>query len=107
VTLTLNTEGHGPNTTQTLLLGEAPTQPADPTASGFVFKGWFTNAGLTDPADFTLPLDASTTFFAKFTPILAVTGDTINPYALPLAVGGLGVGLVLVALRRRRTGQPG
>ncbi|HEX4056978.1 MAG TPA: InlB B-repeat-containing protein [Galbitalea sp.] len=105
VTLTLNTGGHGANTTETVFLGDTPTKPADPTVSGFVFGGWFTDPSFTTPADFSAPLEASTSFFAKFTPVLAVTGDTLNPYAFPLGAVGLSVGVALIALRRRRAAR--
>jgi uncharacterized repeat protein (TIGR02543 family) len=103
--LTFAADGHGTApASQTVVLGSAPTRPANPTASGFVFGGWFTDPGLTTPVDFSAPLTASTTFFAKWDPALPETGGGPNEAELPVAVGALAVGAVLVstALYRRK-----
>jgi len=104
VTLTFNNGGHGTAVpTQNLLSGNAPTKPADPAAAGFVFRGWYTDPGLTSPANFASPISASTTFYAAFSPILATTGVTLNPWEIPLGATGLGLGLALVVLAKRRS----
>ena len=103
--LTFAADGHGTApAAQAVPLGTAPTQPANPTASGFVFNGWYTDPGLTTPADFSVPLTGSTTFYAKWDPILATTGGGPNQDELPIALGTLtfGVGLFGVALFYRR-----
>lgn len=77
VTVAFASNGHGaPVASQAIIAGTAPTQPADPTASGFVFNGWFTDAGLTARADFSAPLAESTTFYASWTELVTVTFDT-------------------------------
>jgi uncharacterized repeat protein (TIGR02543 family) len=104
-TLTFAADGHGTApASQAVVQGFAPSRPADPTASGYVFKGWYTNAALTTPADFSVPLTGSTTFFAKWVPLLAATGGGPNQAELPIAIGALamGVGLFGTALYRRK-----
>jgi uncharacterized repeat protein (TIGR02543 family) len=104
VTLTFNSGGHGTApATESLLSGSTPTKPVDPAASGFVFKGWYTDPGFTTAADFSAPITASTTFYADFVSTLATTGGTLNPFEIPLGVAGLGIGLALVVVARRRS----
>ena len=103
--LTFAADGHGTApASQTVVLGSAPTRPADPSASGYVFAGWYADPGLTTPADFSAPLTGSTTFYAKWDPLLPSTGGGPNQAELPIAVGALavGAGLVSTALYRRK-----
>jgi uncharacterized repeat protein (TIGR02543 family) len=108
VTLTFASDGHGATVApETVPIGGAPTAPANPTATGFVFKGWYTNAGLTTPADFSAALTTSTTFFAKWDPVLAATGGGYNPMEIPIGIAALAGGLVLALVgMRRRTPRP-
>jgi uncharacterized repeat protein (TIGR02543 family) len=104
VTLTFASDGHGATIApETVPIGGAPTAPANPTATGFVFKGWYTDPGLTTPADFSAALTTSTTFFAKWDPVLAATGGGYNPMEIPVGIAALAGGLVLaiVGMRRR------
>jgi uncharacterized repeat protein (TIGR02543 family) len=104
VTLTFNNDGHGAAiASEAVVTGSAPTRPADPSATGWVFRGWYTDPSFTTAADFSAPLTAATTFFARWTPTLAVTGDPLNPFEIPLGAGALatGLGLALIAARRR------
>ena len=89
---------------ETVVQGTAPTKPADPTASGFEFKGWYTDAQLTTLADFSAPLTASATFYARFDPALAATGGAPNPVELPIGIAALlaGAALLTVSTVRRR-----
>lgn len=105
VALTFDAKGHGiAPTAQSVIAGTAPVKPADPTASGFTFEGWFADDALTVPADFTAPLTSSTTYYAKWTAALAATGSTPDAATLPIALGALiaGAGLLAAASRRRR-----
>lgn len=102
VVLSFNANGHGAApASQSIVAGNAATRPADPAAAGFAFRGWFTDASLTTPADFSAPVTASTTYFASWA--LPVTGADLNPLQIPLAVGGLAAGAALLVLASRRT----
>ena len=66
-TLSYKANGHGTApTAQTVLCGAAATAPAAPTADGCVFVGWYTDAGLKNAFDFSTPITASTTLYAKW-----------------------------------------
>jgi uncharacterized repeat protein (TIGR02543 family) len=88
--------------------GTAAARPADPTAAGYVFAGWYTDAALTTRADFTAPITASVTLYAAWTAVvptaddLAATGYDASPLALAGPTLLAGLGLALVAGRRRR-----
>lgn len=104
-TLAFDTAGIGAGVaSQAVPAGAAPTAPATPVASGFTFGGWYSDAALTTPADFSQPLLASTTFYARWNATLAAAGLSIDPIAVSLG-GGLLLagGLGFVALGRRRT----
>ena len=104
VTLSFAANGHGAAPApQPIVAGNLATAPADPTAPGFDFAGWYTDASLTTLADFSAPVTASTTYFARWTPQLAATGVDLGPQ-VPLAAGSvlLGGALVLLAYRRRK-----
>jgi uncharacterized repeat protein (TIGR02543 family)/LPXTG-motif cell wall-anchored protein len=106
VTLTFDVNGHGTAPVdQSVPAGTTPPRPSDPTASGFEFGGWYTDAALTTPANFAAPLTASATLYAKWLPALAATGGTIDPAPVWLGFGALfaGAALVFAGSRRRRT----
>jgi uncharacterized repeat protein (TIGR02543 family) len=103
VTLSFNSDGHGAAIAPELVAQDTdPTAPRTPTADGWVFQGWYTDASLTTKADFSVPLDASTTFFARWTPALATTGSPLNPLVAPLGTAALGAGLTLMIAGSRR-----
>jgi uncharacterized repeat protein (TIGR02543 family) len=105
-TLTFAADGHGATlASQAVAPGTTPTRPTNPTASDWVFKGWYTDPGLTTPADFSTPLTTSTTFYAKWDPLLATTGGGPNQAELPIAIGTLAIGAALTGTafyRRKR-----
>ncbi|TPW74264.1 InlB B-repeat-containing protein [Schumannella soli] len=133
VTVTFDANGHGAApAAETVSYGTAAAEPSAPSATGWVFGGWFTDATLATPVDFAAPLTASTTYFAKWTagpvsgtptavdPAAAVSdGDAVGADRLPdtgVEVSGaaivtalsalvLGLGLVTVARVRRRRQQ--
>ncbi|HMH59089.1 MAG TPA: InlB B-repeat-containing protein [Galbitalea sp.] len=76
--------------------GDAPTRPLAPTATLWTFKGWYTDAALTTPADFTDPLTADQILFARWDPTLAVTGGTINYGALWAGAVAVSLGALLL-----------
>lgn len=125
VTITFS-NGHGGTVTQTLTPGETVTPPADPTADGFIFNGWYTDAALTTRVDFSVPVTATATFYASWSavtptptptptpsptataapaavdPELARTGASLDPATVPVGLAALGLGLGLIVLGRRR-----
>jgi uncharacterized repeat protein (TIGR02543 family) len=118
ITVTFDNNGHGAAIApQTFLQGGTATEPATPQEAGFVFNGWFSDAGLKTAADFTTPLTASTTFYASWSaaavtpaaaaaptaPVLAATGTAVDPSAVPIGLAALIAGLGLVIVRARRT----
>ena len=48
--------------------GALATPPAEPTKENFLFAGWFTDSALTKPYDFTQPVEADLTLYAKWAP---------------------------------------
>lgn len=108
VTLSFDVDGIGTApAAQSVVAGVTPTQPDDPTAPGYEFDGWFTDAALTSAVDFSTPLTVSTTFYAKWSQVLPATGGAPDLAQLAGGITALvaGAGLVaFAAIRRRREG---
>ena len=51
-------------------------RPADPTRTGYTFAGWYSDAGLTRPYDFSAPVTADLTLYAKWTQTPATDGGS-------------------------------
>lgn len=105
ITLSFSANGHGTApAAQSIVAGTAATTPSTPTADGFEFTGWYTDASLTTLADFSA-VNSSTTFVAGWRAALPATGSEPNPVVFASAIvallGGVGV-LVFGAYRRRR-----
>ncbi|MBQ0136915.1 MAG: InlB B-repeat-containing protein [Bacteroidales bacterium] len=66
VTITVNLMGHGNNYELYTSPNGTISQPADPSADGFTFVGWFANDACTTPFDFAAPIAANTTIYAKW-----------------------------------------
>jgi LPXTG-motif cell wall-anchored protein/uncharacterized repeat protein (TIGR02543 family) len=67
-TVSFALNGHGtaiPN--QTVEIGTVATKPSDPTATGWTFTGWFTDAGLATGFDFATPITAAIVLHAGWT----------------------------------------
>ena len=72
--VSFNTNGHGTAPArQTVELNGKATKPVDPTAEGYVFRGWYTTAACTTEFDFNTPIAADTTLYAKWDEIYTVT----------------------------------
>ena len=69
-TVTFNANGHGTApAAQTVEYNGKATKPADPTATGYTFGGWYKEAACTNAYDFTTPVTADITLYAKWTAI--------------------------------------
>ena len=68
-TVTFNTNGHGNEVAaQNVTSGEKATVPTPaPTATGFIFGGWYTEAGCTNKYDFSTAVTKNITLYAKWT----------------------------------------
>ena len=67
-TVSFNMNGHGSAiSSQSVLKGSTATQPTAPTASGYTFGGWYTNAACTSAFSFSTAINANTTLYAKWT----------------------------------------
>ena len=53
--------------------GSAATKPADPTREGYHFQGWYTDEGLTALYDFSTPVTADITLYAKWLEAYTIT----------------------------------
>ena len=73
--VTFNLNGKGTNFTQDVYENRTIAAPADPTTTGFVFGGWYTNQACTSAFDFSTPITANTTLYAKWVQALTVTFD--------------------------------
>lgn len=72
--VSFNRNGHGTAPAdQTVELNGKAVKPADPTAEGYVFRGWYTTAACTTEFDFNTPIAADTTLYAKWDEIYTVT----------------------------------
>lgn len=66
--VTFDYQGHGTNTTVKIDENSVVTKPADPSATGFVFGGWFKESDCTTPWDFTDDkITKDTTIYALWT----------------------------------------
>lgn len=83
--------GAAPAEQKVALNGKA-TKPADPTATGYIFKGWYTSQLYTAEFDFNTPITADTTLYAKWDEIYTVTfnvgGHGTAPAAQKVENGG-------------------
>ena len=82
VSFDLNGQAGTAPETQTVYEEATATKPADPTAKGYKFAGWYTDAECKNAFDFTKPVTANTTLYAKWEAIpdhqLTVTGGTFT-----------------------------
>ena len=67
-TVTFDANGHGTApAAQSVESGKPAAKPADPTETGWTFGGWYTEAACTTAFDFTTPVTADITLYAKWT----------------------------------------
>ncbi|MCH5148139.1 MAG: InlB B-repeat-containing protein [Clostridiales bacterium] len=86
-------QGHGEQIpTQKLEEGQKPTKPADPSATGYTFAGWYTNPECDgDEYDFSSEVSENTTLYAKWTVTVTfnMQGHGTAPEVQNVKVGGL------------------
>jgi len=64
--------GHGsPIATHTVPYGATAAAPPAPTATWYTFRGWFADATLTTPFDFSTPITAGVTLYARWVAVPA------------------------------------
>ncbi len=69
-TVTFNMNGHGTQVpAQTVEEGNKAAKPADPSASGYTFDGWYADATFSAKFDFSSAINANTTVYAKWTEV--------------------------------------
>ena len=67
-TVSFNANGHGnAPASQPLYSGDKATKPADPSASGYTFAGWYTDSACTSTYDFNTAVTSNITLYAKWT----------------------------------------
>lgn len=65
-TVTFDTDGGTPEPESQIRANLPATKPDDPTRSGYVFAGWYTDEACTAAYDFTQPVTDSVTLYAKW-----------------------------------------
>ena len=100
--VTFDLQGKGDNFTQDVVCNaennQTTSQPSNPTATGWAFGGWYTDAGCTISANFSTAITANTTIYAKWTEnkssisifagdhgTLTTPASVSNPYSLGVA----------------------
>ena len=84
--VSFNKNGHGTApASQTVELNGKAVKPADPTAEGYVFRGWYTTAACTTEFDFNTPIAADTTLYAKWNETYTVTFNVGDHGTAPTA----------------------
>ncbi|MCL2798529.1 MAG: InlB B-repeat-containing protein, partial [Firmicutes bacterium] len=73
--VTFNSNG-GSEITSFSVTGSTVSKPADPKRDGYVFDGWYQNAGLTAAAAFPFNVTQNTVFYAKWLATYTVTFET-------------------------------
>ena len=80
-TVTFDMQDHGAAIeAQVLEPGSKVTKPADPTAAGYTFGGWYTDSGCTAGKEwnFDTSVSSSVTLFAKWTAVISTYTITFN-----------------------------
>ena len=66
-TVTFDANGHGTAPeAQTVEDGKTASRPSDPSANGWIIGGWYTEAACTNAFDFSTPVTADITLYAKW-----------------------------------------
>lgn len=87
-TVKFDTNGHGHGTVpadQTVELNGKAAKPTDPTDGDYSFQGWYTTAECSTTFDFSTPITADTTLYAKWDEIYTVTFNVGDHGTAPAA----------------------
>ncbi len=87
-TVTFNTNGGSAVPEQTVADGATATKPADPTKDGYTFEGWYQDATFATAFDFTTPITADITLYAKWKDN---GGGTVTLATYAAVTGGNGI----------------
>ena len=68
---------------QTVTSGGKATKPANPSASGYTFGGWYKDSACTNAYDFNTAVTSNITLYAKWTATTSTTSTTPAPTAEP------------------------
>jgi uncharacterized repeat protein (TIGR02543 family)/LPXTG-motif cell wall-anchored protein len=113
-TVTFDMGGHGAQiAAQFVEEGNRATRPADPSANGYTFGGWYSDSAFKTAFDFDTAIHADTTVYAKWVmnsgkqsdSQLPQTGDNTNPlfWVLLLAISGTAmVGAAILSRKRKK-----
>lgn len=87
VTISFNMNGHGSQVDpQTTYEGDVAVEPANPSADGWTFDGWYADEQLTSEFDFSTAITENTTIYAKWTE----NAPTPANYTVTFEMGGHG-----------------
>lgn len=114
-TVTFDANGHGTApAAQTVEHGKTAAKPANPTASGWTFKGWYKEAACTNAYDFSTAVTGDITLYAKWvkdsggSPGSPKTGDNSHLglwLALSVVSAGGVIGLTVYSRKRRKKAE--
>ena len=76
--VSFNTNGGSAVESQTVEVGTTAKAPENPTKDGYEFAGWYADEALTQAFDFSTPIQADTTLYAKWTEIPVYYTVTFN-----------------------------
>ena len=95
-TVTFDANGHGTApAAQTVLSGSMATKPADPTATGWTFGGWYKEKECKNAFDFAETVTGNITLYAKW--VQNSGGTTASPQTGDSNLLGLWLGLFLIS----------
>ena len=69
-TVTFETNGGSPVDSQQVVINGVVTKPTDPTKSGYVFEGWYSDSNLAYEYNFSTQVTSDITLYAKWTEIV-------------------------------------
>lgn len=96
-TVTFDANGHGTApAAQTVEHGKTVTKPANPTARGWTFGGWYTEAACTNAFDFSTAITDNITLYTKWTQ--NVSGTQSSPQTSDNSLLGLWLGMALISV---------